>query len=487
MRIILFGLLLGFVLLFGCISGEEVSEDETVECVSDDDCAEDYVCIHNECMRVPYESEEEMPEEETQPAEKTTVEETKPVVTVTPSTELIQPSDLTYLGAFRLPGPSGDSNWGYSGYAMTYYPEGDPSGTDNHPGSLYAVGHDHHQLVSEISIPTPVNSRNIDELNTATTLQPFSDITNGMYGYLEIPRAGLEYLPAQGSQETGKLYFSWGQHFEFENTPSHGWSELDLSNPQTAGRWHIDGYTNYATDDYIFEIPSGWADTYTPGQLLATGRFRDGLWSGRGPALFAYGPWNEGNPPADGATLDATPLLLYGVQDSGAIEIRSDESMSMNNFKEPDEWSGGAWLTAGDNSAVIFVGTKATGDAWYGFSNGVVYPTSGDPGEVYPETPEWPYDDRGWWSEDIEAQIIFYDPAELGAVAKGQMESYEPQPYAVMNIDDYLYDPGFDYEMGKRYLVGAAAFDRENGYLYVVERLADEDDKSIIHVWKVNE
>ena len=67
------------------------------------------------------------------------------------------------------------------------------------------------------------------------------------------------------------------------------------------------------------------------------------------------------------------------------------------------------------------------------------------------------------------------------------METYEPQPYAVLSIDDYLYDPGFDYERGKRYLVGAAAFDRENGYLYVVERLADEDDKSVIHVWEVNE
>lgn len=464
-KIFVLGILL--LVLLGCVS-EEIEEEQETE--------EQEEAAPEEEM-VPEEAEEE-PEEET--------EEPEEVVTVTPSTELIQPSDLTYLGAFRLPGPSGDSNWGYSGYAMTYYPDGDASGTDNYPGSLFAVGHDHHQLVSEISIPIPVNSKNINDLNTATTLQPFADITGGMYGYLEIPRAGLEYLPAQGSQTSGKLYFAWGQHFEFERTPSHGWSELDLSNPQTQGRWHIDGYTNYATDDYIFEIPSGWANTYAPGQLLATGRFRDGHWSGRGPALFAYGPWNAGNPPADGATLDVTPLLLYGVQDSGAIEIRSDESMSMNNFKEPDEWSGGAWLTAGDKSSVMFVGTKATGDAWYGFSNGVVYPISGDPDEVYPETPEWPYDDRGWWSEDIEVQIIFYDPAELGAVAKGQMESYEPQPYAVMNIDDYLFDPGFDYERGKRYIVGAAAFDRENGYLYIVERLADEDDKSIIHVWKVN-
>jgi|Deesub1362A_J573_1020465.scaffolds.fasta_scaffold02229_4 hypothetical protein len=47
-----------------------------------------------------------------------------------------------------------------------------------------------------------------------------------------------------------------------------------------------------------------------------------------------------------------------------------------------------------------------------------------------------------------------------------------------------IFDPGFDFERGKRYLVGAAAFDRANGFLYIAERMADEDGKSLIHVWK---
>ena len=430
----------------------------------------------------------ETPEKQESKTEESKPEGDETKAHFTRSTELLQPDDLTYLGAFRLPGPSGGSNWEYSGYAMTYYPGGNSNGFDDgFPGSLFAVGHDHHQQVSEITIPVPVISDNLEDLDAATTLQEFTDITGGMYGYLEIPRAGLEYLSPQGSQETGKLYFAWGQHQEFERIPTHGWCELDLSNPQTAGRWHIGGYTNYAVNDYIFEIPNKWADANTPGKRLVTGRFRDGLWSGRGPALFAYGPWNEGNPPADGTTLDATPLLLYGVQEEGAVEIRSTEEMQMNNFKEPDEWSGGAWLTAGDKSAIIFIGTKAIGNAWYGFSNGVVYPTSGDPDEEYPETPPWPHDARGWWSEDIEAQIIFYDPNDLAAVAMGEMKTHEPQPYAILSIDKYFFDAGFDYERGKRYLVGAAAFDRENRYLYIVERMSDENEKSIVHVWEVSE
>ena len=416
-----------------------------------------------------------------------TTEEPADYQLASPASELIQPSDLVYVGAFRLPDASGGSSWEFSGYAATYYPAGDPAGPDDgYPGSIFAVGHDHHQMVSEISIPVPVASRDLEDLNMATTLQGFRDITGGMYGYLEIPRAGLEYLPPQGPQETGKLHFSWGQHFEFDQEPTHGWAEVNLSDPKTAGAWRLDSYTNYATNDYIFGIPAGWAAANTPGKLLATGRFRDGHWSGRGPALFAYGPWRGGNPPASGSTLDATPLLLYGVQDTGAVEIRSSESMKMDSFKEPDEWSGGAWLTAGTKSAVIFVGTKALGKSWYGFSNGVVYPISGDPDETYPETPDWPHDDRGWWSENISAQMIFYDPADLAAVAKGEIETYEPQPYASLAIDEYLYDPGFDYERGKRYLVGAAAYDRANNLLYVFERMVDEDEKSVVHVWKTS-
>jgi len=53
-------------------------------------------------------------------------------------------------------------------------------------------------------------------------------------------------------------------------------------------------------------------------------------------------------------------------------------------------------------------------------------------------------------------------------------------------LDEYLFDPGYDFERGKRYLLGAAAFDRENGLLYIVERMADEAERSLIHVFQVS-
>jgi hypothetical protein len=199
---------------------------------------------------------------------------------------------------------------------------------------------------------------------------------------------------------------------------------------------------------------------------LVTGRFRDGGQGGKGPSLFAYGPWNDGNPPAPGATLSATSLLLYG-------DAYEEDSPAMNNYHDSDEWNGGAWLTAGDKSAVILVGTKGQGECWYGCSDGTVWP---DEPPFPPECPE-----RGWWSTGFVGQILFYNPADLAAVARGEMESSEPQPYATLGIDEYLYHVGSDQQ---KHHVGAMAFDREQGLLYVFEPLADED-KPLVHVWRV--
>jgi len=408
-----------------------------------------------------------------------------------PQGNRIQPENLTYLGAFRLPEGSGGSNWEYSGHGLTYYPEGDPGGGgDGLPGSLFGFGHDHQLMVSEISIPLPVVSKNLDDLNTATSLQPFADITDGLFdpGAVDIPRAGIEYLPAQGDQTTGKLHFVWGQHFQLFD-PSHGWSELDLSDPQPVGLWVFDGFTNYATSDYLFEIPEAWSDAYTPGQRLATGRFREGVWSGFGPSLFAFSSWHEGGeaPPPNTTLTSITPLLLYGTQEAGNPEIITDPSMAMNGYQESDHWWGGAWLTAGDRAAVIFVGTKALGNSWYGFANGVVWPydCADQTPPTCPDVPDWPYSDRGFWAEAYQAQIILYDPAQLAAVARGQIQPYEPQPYASLDLTPYLFNPELNQAEYKRDLVGASAFDRERGLLYIIERLAD-GYKSVIHVFQVN-
>ena len=237
--------------------------------------------------------------------------------------QLVQPGDFQYLGAFRLPaGDERPRTFAYGGNAMTFNPNGDPSGPDDgFPGSLFVTGHDRlpygelpeGSQVAEISIPLPVKSGSLDDLNQAGFLQGFQNVAEGFFTELEeIPRIGMQYLnvPATGA----KIHLAWGQHLQPEQpVASHAWFEPNLSAPDMQGTWFIGNQSLYSVNGYMFAIPAAWADEHAAGRYLGTGRFRDGGWSGMGPALFAYRPWidERGTPAPPGTHLEETVLLLY--------------------------------------------------------------------------------------------------------------------------------------------------------------------------------
>jgi len=414
-----------------------------------------------------------------------TQNEDQPLLEAVPAPEMvagqrIQPAQIVYLGAFRLPEASGVSDWDYSGHGLTYYPDGDPQGAgDGYSGSLFGIGHDHQLAVSEISIPAPVMTKDPAQMNQAETLQPFVQLSEGLIDLesYDLPRAGLSWLPGENG---GSLNFCYADHLE-DGHPTHGKAQITLSQPNQQGLWHLDSFSNFTTCDYIFEIPADWAETYAPGMQLATGRFREGVWGGQGPALYAYQPTPEGD-----TIQKVVQLLMYGIQEENSLVIDSDENTRMDTYQLADHWTGGAWLTAGEESAVIFLGTKAMGRSWYGFANGVEWDyacADNDPPDC-PDVPEWPYDNRGYWAEGYQAQLIFYDTDQLGAVARGELKPYHPQPYATLDLTPYLLNPELDFGNYKRDLVGSMAFDAVNGRLYILERLADES-KSVVHVFEV--
>ena len=386
----------------------------------------------------------------------------------------IMPDDLVYKGAFRLPDGPDEHAWGWSGQAMAYCPTGDAKGGDDgHPGSLFGTGHNWHQWLSEISIPKPAvpADKDVKKLPVAKTLQKFTDVRGKLFKRdMEQARAGLAYLPGRGKQTTAKLYFSFGPHMdEGSQQPSHGWCETDLAKANPAGPWRIGDITTYITTDYMLPIPKAWADKHAGGFALATGRFRDGGQGSQGPTLVALAPWLDGNPPAAGAKLRAKVLLRYSA-------ITDDKQVKLKDYHHSDAWTGAAWMTAGKRSALVFVGTKGKGKCWYGFANGVVWPEQGP----WPAVPPAPNDQRGWWSTKFVCEMLFYDPADLAAVAAGKKKPHDPQPYATLDFDKLR------LSKVKRPLerTSAAAFDAARGCLYVFEPRADED-KSIVHVWKI--
>jgi hypothetical protein len=431
-------------------------------------------------------------------------------------TALLKPEQIVYLGAFRLPGEDEKpKTFAYGGTAMTFNPAGDPGGAaDGFPGSLFIMGHDRQPYgdlpdgsqVAEVSIPSPTGSTTLEELSQAGTLQDFSDVNHGFFtGLEEIPRAGLLYLD---NLATGPIiHITFGQHLQPDPpAASHAWFSPNLNQPAFHGTWFLD-QNPYGTTGYMLIIPADWASVYAQGRVVGTGRFRDGGWSGMGPTLFAYLPWDaNGNPHADGATLPTTVLLQY--QNS---ETSADIDHSLTGYQHPDEWEGAAWLTTpGGQSAVLIAGTKSTGEKyWYGFVNpkGPQYPcveeemnenfttcrlASGSPcpQEDFIEC-SGHNDFRGWWSTHWAAQFLLYNPSDLARVAEGQMQPWEPQPYAVIDLEEHMLNnpSGVEIDMvgsgvQRRFKIGEAAYDRANGLLYVLELYAD-GAKPVVHVWQI--
>jgi hypothetical protein len=439
-------------------------------------------------------------------------------VTRIPSGPVIQPDQFEYLGAFRLPeGGDRPETFAYGGAAMTYRPDGDPDGAqDGFPGSLFITGHDrlpygelpNGNQVAEVDIPVPVPAETVEELNRSEFVQGFEDVAHGSFeGLDELPRVGMLYLdnPATGP----RIHLTWGQHLQPDDPfATQAWFSPTLDDPKMTGPWFLDVSLPYSVNGYMLEIPAAWAEAYTGGSPVGSGRFRDGGWSGMGPALYAYRPWTDdsGTPAEDGATLPAATLLLYE-----SSEVTETFEHALAGYQHPDEWEGAAWLTTSSgDSAVLFAGTKSTGTQyWYGYVN----PSSPDEpcvdgemvgtftvcrmadGSPCPESDlvecAGHTDYRGWWTTRWDAQFILYDPADLADVTAGVSESWTPQPYASIDIDDVLFanPSGVESDMlgsgdQRRYRIGEAAFDRANGLLYVLELFAD-GAQPVVHVWHV--
>lgn len=430
----------------------------------------------------------------------------------------IAPEDLVYRGAFLLPeGGERPLTFAYGAGAMTFNPAGDPGGPqDGFPGSLFVSGHDRMPYgelpdggqLAEVSIPIAVPSRDLAQLNRAEFVQGFHDVARGLFaGRDEIPRLGLLYLdtPLTGA----RLHMTWGQHLDPDPPQAtHILLAPDLARPEVRGPWILGDGRPASLTGYLLEIPAAWAAAHTQGRPVGTGRFRDGGWSGMGPALFAYRPWDpaSGEPAPAGTPLPLTTLLHYAT----SLETEVIER-ALDGYQHPDEWEGAAWLTTPDGrTAVLFAGTKGTGRAyWYGYAH------ASDPEQPCVEVEmvdqfdlcrladgsPCPQQDlagcrdhsefRGWWSTRFDAQFLLYRPDDLARVAAGELAPWAPQPYAVVDIDEHLYlnPAGVELQMlgagdQRRFRLGEVAYDRAGGLLYVLELFA-EGERPAVHVWQV--
>jgi hypothetical protein len=129
-----------------------------------------------------------------------------------------------------------------------------------------------------------------------------------------------------------------------------------------------------------------------------------------------------------------------------------------------DYWGGGAWVQTGSRRGILIFGRKGLGDNCYGSTQ-----TCG----ADPCAPS-----SGYHAYPYEPQILFYDPEALKEVRAGTREPWEVLPYAVHSPTDEMLG-------GECARLGAAALDRERGFLYVAEQEAGTSGETVVHVWRV--
>lgn len=394
--------------------------------------------------------------------------------------DLIGPSEITYVGAFRLetpPSATGYTTWEYSNGPLAYYPAGNAGGPpDGYPGSLFMAGHVYESRVAELEIPAPVPSKDLAKLRTARIIQPMTNVLTGVpnrNGFI----MGMTWVASQG-----RIFFTHGQDYSDSDCdvagspPGLGSFAPNLSQPQTQGLWFLERNGSilhpFTSLRYIMEIPALWS-TELNGAGIATGRHRG--WCPEGTNLYASAPWAQGTLAA-GGPIKATTLMEFG------------------SFTEPDKWSkehsganayqGAAWLTSGRKSAVVITGIVDFDPAhsYYGYEDRRL-PAQCDPDPKMKGCKG----DRGWRASDARPALLLYNPQDLADVARGRKKAWQVGWYERVDIGPHMlrkYGAGM-LTTGAEAEDILATYDRQRRLLYISESFAD-GAKPIVHVFRVS-
>jgi hypothetical protein len=387
---------------------------------------------------------------------------TTPPAAVDPPTDakLLASSDLVYQGAFLLPESGLDrTSFSYGGTALAYNAAND---------SLFAVGHDWYQLTAEVTIPPLVESADLDDLETASFLQPFTDATNG-----KIDKTGGTTNKIGGQLVyRGRLYGTSYIYYDASGSQvvSH-WARpsTSLSSGKATGLYQVGELGAGMVSGYLTEIPAAWRGAL--GGPVLTGNCCLSIISRTsfGPAAFAFDPAQLGatNPVPD------TPLVYYPTAHPEVGDWDATWSPADGVFFNGTTAMRGVVFPT-DTRSVLFFGTQGTGEFCYGEG-------TDDPSLVGLPTGDgstWCYDpdgsSKGTHGYPYVAEVWAYDANDLLAVRDGTKQPWDVKPYATWTLS-------LPFGSGQ---IGGAAYDPATGSIYVSQQYGNGTDP-VIHVFDV--
>ena len=381
--------------------------------------------------------------------------------TSTPSgARLLQLSDFSYVGAFRLPSAGANSDdFSFGGMPVAFNPGANSLFIGSHRGG-----------VAEVTIPTPIGSAVVAELPVAAYRQLFADPTEGHLSQIAGDGVSIDGLLVSD----GRLYGTAFIYYDALNsqTVSHYSRSLDLIERSFRGMYSVGekGKTGFVSG-YMAAVPPEWQASL--GGVAITGQCCIPIVSRTswGPAAFAWNPASLGtsNP------LPVMPLLYY-TSDHATLGTWAGSSPTYGATTA----MGGVAIIAGTRTA-LFIGRNGTGPFCYGngTSERQLAGSRGLDGEVYCYDPV--SSDKGQHAYPYNYQIWAYDLNDLAAVKAGRKKPWEPKPYGTWPLD--LRIPAAVTQ------IGGVGYDPVRQRLYLSQMQADQDGyayRPLIHVFQIN-
>jgi hypothetical protein len=377
-----------------------------------------------------------------------------------PSTlPLLSSAALEYVGGFRVPVETVNGlSFSYGGQGVAH----DPATNSLFISSLGSV--------AEVSIPTPVNSSDVNALPFATFLQPFKDPTEGHLKDVFDGDVKTDSLMVYSNRLYGTAYI----YFDAANVQrvSHYSRSRQLNQPSFSGWSQVweTGKSGFVAGMMAL-VPTEWQAKL--GGPAITGQCCIPIVSRTsfGPAAFAFDPSQIGQP-----KVPATPLLYYG----GDHATLGSWSGSNPTYGSTTEILGLA-VIAGTRTALYF-GRNGMGPNCYGEGTankalvGTTSPEGGpycyDPTNSYKAPHAYPY----------RYQIWAYDLNDFAAVKAGKKKPWDVVPYGVWPLTFPTADTGV-------VRLGGVGYDAQRQLLYVSQLRGDTADaaaRPVIHAFRVN-
>lgn len=381
--------------------------------------------------------------------------------TANPATQpRVQIGDLHYLGAFRLP-----SVWSAADPDATFSYNDDGLAFNAAHHSLFVKGHVYGQRVAEMSIPVAVDSTNVADLNSASFLQDFADITEGNLN----PQAIANGMRIGGLLVYGNALVGaeWAYYDgASEQTVSHFTSGLDLAaSGDYRGMYTVGNLFAAFVGGHMTAIPAEWQAAF--GGHALTGHCCTSIIGHQslGPSASVFDPENLGvlDPvpayPVVDYPIDHATLGMWGVGPPNPVYNMSTTITGV--------------VFAPGTRSVLFFGATGLGPSCYGEGTSDINLA----GQPTPDGSVWCYDpdnsSKGTHAYPYTPYVWMYDANDLVSVRNGVMNAWDVQPY---------FSGALNLPVAADTLNGAV-YDPATQRLYVEEACAIGDCEPLFHVF----